>query len=79
MSGEWLSRALAMNAFLADHYKNNGWTFVDNWDTFYGGNTMLARDGVHLSQRGMSAFAASLEREVDAFFSCQLQCEKQTS
>ncbi len=68
VSGEWLSHALAMNSFLADHCKDNGWTFVDNWNTSYGRNTMLARDGVHLSRRGVSAFAASLEWEVDAFF-----------
>ena len=63
-SRQWYSRAIAVNSWLADYCKSNGWTFVDNWDSFFGRNSMLARDGVHLSRKGVAAFAASLEREM---------------
>ena len=64
----WLSRALAVNSMLADHCKANRWTFVDNWDCFYGKEHLYARDGVHLSKKGVQEFADSLERVINPSF-----------
>lgn len=55
-----------MNCRLADHCKANGWTFVNNWDCFYGKDHLYHRDGVHLSRKGVQVLADSLEREVGA-------------
>ena len=63
---EWLSRAIAVNCRLADHCKSKGWSFIDNWDLFYGKDALYARDGVHLSRQGVRVLAGTLEREVDA-------------
>ena len=70
-SVEWLSRAIAMNRRVADHCGSNGWAFLDTWDLFYGENSLYARDGVHLSRRGVRVLAQALERkvgEVQGFF-----------
>ena len=47
VSCDWLSRAIAVNSWLADHCKSNGWAFVDNWDSFF-------RQKHHASQRRCS-------------------------
>ena len=65
---EWLCRAIAMNCRLAEHCKANGWTFVDNWDRFFGNDHLYQRDGVHLSHRGFQLLADVLEREVASMF-----------
>lgn len=44
VSDERLPRAILINSLLADFCKSNGWPFVDNWNTFYGRNTMLSGD-----------------------------------
>ena len=61
VSDEWQSKAIAMNSMLEQHCKSNGWTFIDNWDCFYGQDHMYQRDGVNLSQRGVRVLADSLE------------------
>ena len=68
---EWLSRAIAMNCRIANHCGSNGWAFLDTWDLFYGENSLYARDGVHLSRRGVGVLSDALERrlgEVKGFF-----------
>ncbi|XP_045136199.1 uncharacterized protein LOC123519077 [Portunus trituberculatus] len=50
LGGEWLSRAIAVNCRFADHCRSNGWAFINNWDLFYGKDTLYTRDGVHLSR-----------------------------
>ena len=66
VGAEWLSRAIAVNRRLAAHCKSNGWSFIDNWDSFYGKDAFYARDGVHLSRQGVRVLAGTLEREVSA-------------
>ena len=66
VGAEWLSRAIAVNRRLANHCRSNGWSFIDNWDCFYGKDTLYARDGVHLSRQGVRVLAGTLEREVGA-------------
>ena len=66
VGNEWLSRAITLNRRLASHCKSNGWSFVDNWDRFYGKDALYARDGVHLSRQGVRVLAGTLEREVGA-------------
>ncbi|MPC54727.1 hypothetical protein E2C01_048652 [Portunus trituberculatus] len=64
--------AIALNCRLADHSRNNGWAFINNWDLFYGKDTLYARDGVHLSRQGVRVLAGTLEGELNAlrrFFS----------
>ena len=63
---EWLSRAIAVNCRLADHCKANGWTFVDNWNRFFGMDHLYQWDGVHLSWRGNQLLADSLDHETRA-------------
>ena len=63
---EWLSRAIAMNCRVAAHCKSNGWSFIDNWDRFFGNDVLYARDGVHLSRQGVQVLADSLESRVGA-------------
>lgn len=63
VSREGLSRETAMNGRLADHCKSYKWSF-DNRDSFYGINTMYARNGVHLFLGGSAALADRLERRV---------------
>ena len=63
---EWLSRAIAVNRRLAEHCRSNGWSFIDNWDLFYGRDSLYARDGVHLSRQGVRVLARTLESEVSA-------------
>lgn len=58
----WLSRAIAVNGRLAAHCESQGWLFVDNWDLFYGKDSLYARDGVHLSFEGVEVLSESLER-----------------
>lgn len=64
VGAEWLSRAIAVNRRLAVHCKSNGWSFVDNWDLFYGKDALYARDGVHLSRQGVRVLAGTLESEL---------------
>ena len=66
VGSEWLSRAIALNRRLANHCKSQGWSFIDNWDLFYGKDTLYARDGVHLSRQGVRVMAGTLERELSA-------------
>ena len=66
VGAEWLFRAIAVNRRLAVHCKSNGWSFIDNWDLFYGKDALYARDGVHLSRQGVRVLAGTLEREVSA-------------
>lgn len=66
VGAKWLSRAITMNLRLANHCKSNGWTFIENWDPFYGKDILYARDGVHLSHKGVRVLAGTLEREVTA-------------
>lgn len=58
----WLSRAIAVNSRLAEHCERNGWLFVDNWDLFFGNDALYARDGIHLTFKGVEALSDSLER-----------------
>ncbi|MPD04740.1 hypothetical protein E2C01_100445 [Portunus trituberculatus] len=46
-----------------DHCRRNGWAFIDNWDLFYGKDTLYARDGVHLSREGVRILTGTLEGE----------------
>ena len=62
----WLSRAVAVNCRFADHCKSNGWTFIDNWDLFYGKDVLYAGDGVLLSRRGIQVLAGTLKKEFNA-------------
>ena len=66
LGAEWLSRAIAVHCRLANHCKGNGCTFIDKWDLFYGKDTLYARDGVHLSRKGVRAMPGKLERELNA-------------
>lgn len=50
----------------SNHCKNNGWTFVDNWDCFYSRNIMLAKGGVHFLWR-QNCFIASLEHDIKTY------------
>ncbi|MPC42456.1 hypothetical protein E2C01_036078 [Portunus trituberculatus] len=51
---------------VCDHCRSNGWAFIDNWDLFYGKDTLYARDGVHLSRQGVRVLAGTLEGELNA-------------
>ncbi|MPC54582.1 hypothetical protein E2C01_048504 [Portunus trituberculatus] len=66
LGGEWLSRAIAMNCRLADYCSSNEWAFIDNWDLFYGKDTLYAMDEVHLSCLGVRVLAGALEGELNA-------------
>ncbi|MPC99736.1 hypothetical protein E2C01_095167 [Portunus trituberculatus] len=46
--------------------RSNGWTFIDNWDLFYGKDTLYARDGVHFSRQDVRVLAGTLEGELNA-------------
>ena len=59
---EWLSKAIAVNRRLAAHCERNGWLFVDNWDLFFGNDSLYARDGVHLTFKGAEVLSDSIER-----------------
>ncbi|MPC66658.1 hypothetical protein E2C01_060808 [Portunus trituberculatus] len=53
---------------LGDHYKSNGWAFIDNWDLFYGEDTFYARYGIHLSRQGVPVLTGTLECELNALW-----------
>ncbi|MPC21308.1 hypothetical protein E2C01_014291 [Portunus trituberculatus] len=56
LSDEWLSTGIAVNCSIVDLFKSNGWAFIDNWDLFYGKNTLYGGDGVHLTRQGVRIF-----------------------
>ena len=39
-------------------------SFMDEWSRFYGRQELYARDGVHLSRKGVKEFSECLERAV---------------
>ncbi len=65
MGEGWFSKALAVNSRLAAHCRRNGWLYNNNWDLFFDNDTFYARDGVHLSLRGVKVLADSLERSLN--------------
>ena len=68
-SAEWDARALRMNSEVQDMCEEAGVLFMDGWDMFYGRRELFARDGLHLSRRGMESFSDLLEGFVRA--TCQ--------
>ncbi|KAG0714495.1 hypothetical protein GWK47_014043 [Chionoecetes opilio] len=52
-----VSEACEVNSLLAEHCRKNGWLFIDNWARFFGKDHLYARDGVHLSHRGVGPWA----------------------
>ena len=62
VSEGWLSHALGLNTRLAAHCENNGWLFINNWDLFFGQDALYAKDGKHLSLKGVEILADSFER-----------------
>lgn len=44
--------------------KINGWSFVDNYDSFSGKDSLDARDGVHHTLRAAATLADSLDRTI---------------
>lgn len=56
VGGEWLPRAIAVNCRLASHCESNGWTLIDNWDRFYGKDTLYAREEVHLTRQSVRVY-----------------------
>ena len=58
---EWLSRDIAVNCRFSNHCKGNGWTFINNWDLFYGKEIMYAMHGVHLFCQGVRVLTEILE------------------
>ncbi|MPC90546.1 hypothetical protein E2C01_085538 [Portunus trituberculatus] len=55
-------------ARLGDHCRSNGWALIDNWDLFYGKDTLYARDGVHFSRQGVRVLAETLEGKLNALW-----------
>ena len=60
LGAKWLSKAVI--CMPADHCKNNGWAFIDNWDLISDKNTSNAKDGVYLSHQCVRVLAGTLER-----------------
>lgn len=48
----WHFRSMVMNCRLAGHGKDNGWTFADNWNRFYGRNRLPHREGNLMARIG---------------------------
>ena len=63
-SREWLSRAIGVNEQLKGVCKDIGVSFVDDWDRVFGRRELYARDGVHLSRKGVDVLSECLERGV---------------
>ena len=61
VSREWLSRTIGVNDRVKGMCKDVGVSFVDVWDRFYGRRDLYARDGVHLSRKGVDVLSGCLE------------------
>ena len=57
---EWKSRALGINNRIQSICRDENVDFLDLWIEF-SSKDLFARDGVHLSQKGVNLFSASLE------------------
>ncbi|KAK7087076.1 hypothetical protein SK128_002178, partial [Halocaridina rubra] len=66
-SSEWWSRAIGVNARMEVFCRENNIGFIDGWDHFTSRKHMYARDGVHLSNSGVSVLAGMIDREI---YSC---------
>ncbi|KAK7085850.1 hypothetical protein SK128_008573 [Halocaridina rubra] len=62
-SSEWWSRAIGVNARMEVFCRENNIGFIDGWDHFTSRKHMYARDGVHLSNSGVSVLAGMIDRE----------------
>lgn len=66
-SREWMSRAIGINGRLDSYCKELEIPFIDNWHRFYGRDDAYARDGVHLSRKGVSVLGRTIDRVVAGF------------
>lgn len=64
---EWISRAIGFNNRMERYCRDNRIEFIDVWDHFYGRGYLFARDGVHLSRKGVSVLAGLIDRAVEGF------------
>ncbi|KAK7070553.1 hypothetical protein SK128_011539 [Halocaridina rubra] len=64
-SSEWWSRAIGVNARMKVFCRENNIGFIDGWDHFTSRKHMYARDGVHLSNSGVSVLAGVVYRPPD--------------
>lgn len=65
---EWLSRAIGFNCWLEKLCKELTVPFIDNWSLYYGNDSMYARDGVHLSRKGVGMLGRLVDRVVEVGF-----------
>lgn len=55
-----------MYNWVVDDYIINERLFVGNYDSFYGRNLLLSKDGVHFFRKGVAVSVVSLEQETCA-------------
>ena len=62
-----MSRAIDVNQWLREWWREEGFTFKKQWESFRGQRECFQNDGRMLNRKGAARFAVGLEEGIQAF------------
>ena len=65
---ENMSRAIDVNQWLEEWFREEGFTFKKQWESFQGQRECFRNDGRVLNRKGAARFAVGIEEGIQAFF-----------